>query len=605
MNSKTKDKRKQGFARLVEIAGTKKWWLFLSMFLAVLATAVQFIPIVAVYLVIQELALHAADISALDSALLYRLGFISLGSVALYGALLYASLMISHVSAFTILYEIRVQIAEKLSRVSMGFFSKKASGQLKKVMSEDVEQIELFVAHHIPDITSAVVFPLAMIVFLFIVDWRLAIAALVPFPLTFGVMIRMMYGPDTKEAYQNYHNALENMNAAVVEYVRGMPVVKVFGSAMDSFQRLNGAVEDHRSRSKNMAKDYSRTYPAFLTAASSSLMFIIPAVVLVLKFTPIGTQFVPTALLFMIVGGGFFFPLLKLLFMSGFLNQINVGVQRIDEILYMDEMEEAGADKKPSGSLVEFDRVGFAYNETPVLQDLSFSAAPGSVTALVGPSGAGKTTVGLLAVRFWDIDSGSIRIGGADIREMKSEVLMNHVSFVFQDGFLFFDTIEENIRMGNKIASHKELVAAAEAACCHDFIEALPEGYQTLVGEGGTYLSGGEVQRISIARSILKDAPVVILDEATAYADPEGEGKILEGLSRLMKNKTVLVIAHRLSTISNADQILVIDEGRLTESGTHQELITASGLYADMWATYSRAREWKIAAKNKKEGVKT
>jgi len=360
------------------------------------------------------------------------------------------------------------------------------------------------------------------------------------------------------------------MNAAVVEYVRGMPVVKVFGSATDSFQRLNDAVEDHRSRSKNMAKDYSRTYPAFLTASSSSLMFILPAVVLVLKFTSIGTQFVPTALLFMIVGGGFFFPLLKLLFMSGFLNQINVGVQRIDEILYMDEMEEAGADKKPSSSLVEFDRVGFAYNETHVIQDLSFSAAPGSVTALVGPSGAGKTTVGLLAVRFWDVDSGSIRIGGANIRAMKSEVLMNHVSFVFQDGFLFFDTIEENIRMGNKIASREELVTAAEAACCHDFIEALPEGYQTLVGEGGNTLSGGEKQRISIARAILKDATIILLDEATASLDPENELYIQEAIDRLVQSKTVVIIAHRLNTVVHADAIAVMDEGRLVEQGTHR-----------------------------------
>lgn len=597
MKNQNSQTAKTGLSRLLEIAGSKKWWLFLSMFLAVLSTVAQFVPMVAVFLVIRELALNASDLSALNTELLYRYGYISLFSVLVYGVFLYVSMMISHMSAFNILYEIRVKIAEKLSRLSMGFFSKKASGQLKKVMSEDVERIELFVAHHIPDITSATVFPIIMIGLLFAVDWRLAIAALLPFPLTFGVMFAMMYSSGSKKAYENYHNALESMNSAVVEYVRGMPVVKVFGGALDSFRRLNSAVDEHRTMSKDMAQDYSRTYPAFLTAASSSLIFIVPAVVLIMKYTAAGQLFIPTALMFLIIGGGFFFPLLKLLFMTGFLNQIQVGVQRIDEILYCDELEEPEQSRVPSGAELVFDRVGFSYDKTPILRDLSFKAESGTVTALVGPSGAGKTTVGLLAARFWDVVSGSISLGGIDIRHMSTSELMKHVSFVFQDGFLFFDTIEENIRMGNSSASKQDVIEAARAACCHEFIEALPDGYQTLVGEGGTYLSGGEVQRISIARSILKDSPVVILDEATAFADPENEGKILQGLSRLMQNKTVLVIAHRLSTITNADQILVIDEGEVKERGSHKELLEASGLYSRMWETYSQARQWKITAK--------
>ena len=590
-------KRKTGLARLIEIAGAKKWWLFASMALAVIATLAQFVPMVAVYMIISELADHAADLAQVDRDLLYRLGFVSLGSIGVYGVLLYVASMLSHIAAFNILYEIRVKIAEKLTKLSMGYFTKKASGEIKKVMSEDVEKVELFVAHHIPDITSAVVFPIIIIGYLFYMDWRLAIAALIPFPLAFGIMAKMMMSQESKQSYREYHDALEKMNGAVVEYVRGMPVVKVFGTALDSFRRLKESVISYRDWSQRMSNDYSKTYPAFLTAASSSLVFIVPAAVFILNHTVAKEQFIPTVLFFTIIGGGFFFPLLKLTFMAGMLRQISVGVERIDDILYRDEVPDRDSGQRPADASVEFDHVTFAYDETTVLDNVFFHADPGTVTALVGPSGAGKTTMGLLAARFWDVQSGAIRIGGVDIRDIRLETLMEHVSFVFQDGFLFFDTIEENIRMGNVRATMDEVIQAAQAAQCHEFIERLPKGYQTLVGEGGTYLSGGEQQRVGIARAILKDAPVVVLDEATAYADPENEGKILEGLARLIQDKTVIIIAHRLSTVTGADQILVIDQGRVVEQGTHPELVEAGGLYGMMWETYSRARKWTIAQK--------
>jgi ATP-binding cassette, subfamily B, bacterial IrtA/YbtP len=590
--------RKQGFSRLVQIAGTRKWWLFASMTLAVLATAAQFVPMAAVYLIIQELAARINNTGNIDKDLLYRLGCISLASVGVYGALLYSSLMLSHIAAFNILYEIRVQIARKLTRLSMGFFSGTASGEIKKIMSEDVERIELFVAHHIPDITSAIVFPLGIIVYLLSMDWRLALAALIPLPLSVGMMAAMMGSDKSKQSYREYHSALEKLNAAVVEYVRGMPVVKIFGTSLNSFRRLKESVTGYSRWSKAMTKDYSKAYPAFLTIASSSLIFIIPAATVLLQLAENSVILVPRILFFLIIGGGFFFPLLKLMFMTGFLNQITIGLERIDGILYREELQEPKKEASPQDTSLEFDSVCFAYNRTPVLSGVSFRAEPGTVTALVGPSGAGKTTAGLLAARFWDIDSGAIRLGGVDIRNMNASSLMDKVSFVFQDNFLFFDTIEENIRMGNSTAPMKSVIEAAKAACCHEFIESLPKGYKTLVGEGGTYLSGGEQQRVSIARAILKDSPVVILDEATAYADPENEGKIIQGISRLIRNKTVLVIAHRLSTITTADQILVIDNGCVVQAGNHYELAAEPGLYKHMWETYSRAREWKIAPKS-------
>jgi ATP-binding cassette subfamily B protein len=594
MRSTVNRQRKSGFVRLVQIAGMKKWWLIGSIILAVMATVVQFVPLVSVYLIIRELAAHAADMAEVDRSLLFRLGFVSLGSVGVFGVLLYTSSMLSHVAAFNILYEIRVKLSEKLTRLSMGFFTNRASGEIKKVMSEDVERIELFVAHHIPDLTSAFLFPLIVIGILFHMDWRFAIAALVPFPLAIGVMAGMM-SRGAKGGYREYHEALGRMNAAVVEYVRGMPVVKIFGTALDSFHRLKESVISYRDWAQKISDDYSTAYPSFLTAASSSLLFIVPTVAFLLGRTGAGESSIPTALLFLIVGGGFFFPLLKLLFMGSYLNLIGTGMEHVDDILYEAETADRDSVNNPVDTSIVFEDVTFAYGETNVLEGISFTANPGTVTALVGPSGAGKTTVGLLAARFWDVQGGAIRIGGVDIRDMKTCTLMEHISFVFQDGFLFFDTIEENIRMGNTGATMEEVIKAARAARCHEFIENLPRGYQTLVGEGGTYLSGGEQQRIGIARVILKNTPVVILDEATAYADPENEGRILQGLARLIRDKTVIVIAHRLSTVTSADQILVVDGGRVVQRGKHDELVREGGLYAHMWDTYSRAREWTIA----------
>jgi ATP-binding cassette subfamily B protein len=329
---------------------------------------------------------------------------------------------------------------------------------------------------------------------------------------------------------------------------------------------------------------------------SSTILFLIPAAVLLLLKAPSYVDYLPTVFLFLILGGGMFFPLLKLLYMSGYLNQNTLGVSLIDDILDKPEISEPENPARPQGASVEFRDVTFAYDANPVLKNVSFTAAPGSVTALVGPSGAGKSTIGMLTARFWDVGAGEIRIGGVPIKNIRTHDLMEHVAFVFQDNMLFFDTIEENIRMGNASAPFAKVVEAARAAQCHGFIESLEDGYQTLVGEGGTYLSGGEQQRIALARAILKGAPVVVLDEATAYADPENEGKILSAFARLIKGKTVLVIAHRLSTVTNADQILVIDNGRITEKGRHADLLAHNGLYSRMWHTYSRSRKWVLTS---------
>ena len=595
------NKRKTGLARLIEIAGTKRRLLIGAMLLAVITAIVQFVPIIAVYNILIELAEHALDPSLIDKAYIWLWSYIALGAFFAFGVLTFASLMLSHIAAFNILYEIRMQLAQKMVRLPLGFFSRRASGELKKIMSDDVERIELFIAHHIPDIVTALLFPLILVSYMFAVDWRLAIVVLAVLAMAFYVMGRMYTGKKIREVSKRYVETLGRMNASIVEYIRGIQVVKTFTESTNAYRKLNDDIKEYRKFANEVNVQYQPTYVGFLTILSSALLFIIPVAVWLFVGSASYATFVPVLLMFLFFGVAVFFPVLKLLWIGSFLNQNNMGVQKIDDILYMDEIEEPDIPRHPKDASVEFRNVSFAYDTTPILKAISFISHPGTITALVGPSGAGKSTVAMLAARFWDVQSGEILIGGVPVKEIPTSVLMDNVAFVFQDNMLFFDTIEENIRMGNKTATFEEVARAACAAQCHEFIESLPNGYQTLVGEGGIYLSGGEAQRIALARAILKDSPIILLDEATAFADPENEGKILEAFSHLIKGKTVLVIAHRLSTITNADRILYVDKGVIAEQGTHEQLLALKGEYARMWETYNRAKRWTIGGKNNRK----
>lgn len=595
------NKRKTGLARLIEIAGTKRRLLIGAMLLAVITAIVQFVPIIAVYNILIELAEHALDPSLIDKAYIWLWSYIALGAFFAFGVLTFASLMLSHIAAFNILYEIRMQLVQKMVRLPLGFFSRRASGELKKIMSDDVERIELFIAHHIPDIVTALLFPLILVSYMFAVDWRLAIVVLAVLAMAFYVMGRMYTGKKIREVSKRYVETLGRMNASIVEYIRGIQVVKTFTESTNAYRKLNDDIKEYRKFANEVNVQYQPTYVGFLTILSSALLFIIPVAVWLFVGSASYATFVPVLLMFLFFGVAVFFPVLKLLWIGSFLNQNNMGVQKIDDILYIDEIEEPDIPRHPKDASVEFRNVSFAYDTTPILKAISFISHPGTITALVGPSGAGKSTVAMLAARFWDVQSGEILIGGVPVKEIPTSVLMDNVAFVFQDNMLFFDTIEENIRMGNKTATFEEVARAACAAQCHEFIESLPNGYQTLVGEGGIYLSGGEAQRIALARAILKDSPIILLDEATAFADPENEGKILAAFSHLIKGKTVLVIAHRLSTITNADRILYVDKGVIAEQGTHEQLLALKGEYARMWETYNRAKRWTIGGKNNRK----
>jgi ATP-binding cassette subfamily B protein len=477
----------------------------------------------------------------------------------------------------------------------MGYFTSKTNGSIKKILHEDVERIELFVAHHVTDIVQAVALPLISLVFLFFIDWRLAIGVLIPLPLAMAAQ-SSMYGSAGIKLYTQWQEKLAAMNGTIVEYVRGMPVVKIFNQTVNAFKRFSDDVYAYRDLTLHWVKISATSFTALTVLISSCAVFVLPIVIYLLHSVPsadYGTM-VSTVFLFLFVGMGISLPLNKLMYMASSLIQIRTGLEGIDGILNSKEISEPEEIKEPDDSSVKFNNVSFAYGTQIVINNVSFSAAPGTVTALVGPSGGGKTTIANLIGRFWDVETGEVYIGGINIKDMPVENLNNMVSTVFQDVFLFFDTIEENIRMGNTKASFEEVVSAAKASQIHDFIETLPAGYKTLIGEGGTYLSGGEQQRISLARIILKDSPIIVLDEATAYADPENEGRIQDALSVVLKDKTVIVIAHRLYTITDADQILVVNEGRIEEVGTHRELLEKKGLYSSLWNIHTKARDWNI-----------
>lgn len=585
---------------LLSTAKEKKGLLAAACLFAILSSLLQLAPFVAVYKIVAELLRHARTPGSVDQQLLLFWGVWAL--VALLGALaaLYIGAMCSHIAAFDILYRLRVRLADHVAKVPMGYHTKTATGELKKIIEVSVEKIEHFIAHQLPDIVNAILLPLLMIGYLFWLDWRLALVLLIPISIGLWLQARMFSSEGGQQAYRDFQYAVEEMNATGVEYVRGMPAVKVFGIRADAFLTFKQAVSRYRDLSLRITDLCKTPYSLFFVLVSSLFTFIVPIGIVLANGQADSQAFAITFILFLIIAPGLSAPLLKLLYVGGGLREIVEGNKRIEAVFAERIVQEPAVPRVPSSYEVAFEQVSFAYEQEeskdykPVLANVSFIAKAGEMTALVGPSGGGKSTIANLLLRFWDVQQGRITIGGVPIREMGTEKLMDTVAFVFQDVHLFYDTIEANIRMGNAAASQAEVMAAAKLACCDMFIERLPEGYATRIGEGGTYLSGGEAQRIAIARALLKNAPILVLDEATAYADAENEAKIQQGLAELVKGKTVLIIAHRLSTIRTAEQILVVKQGEIVERGTHHSLAALNGLYAKMWQAHISAASWKL-----------
>ncbi|MEJ5146533.1 ABC transporter ATP-binding protein [Sphingobacterium sp. MYb388] len=582
---KEEKNKKSGIARLLEIAGRKKGLLFVSGFLSVMHALLSLVPYVLVFYIIRELTKENINFSLVNTYIIYAIlaAIISMLVFFLSGVL-------SHIAAYNILFELRKFITAQVGKLPMGYLNNRNSGTLKKILSDDVERIENFIAHQIPDFVKGIALPIITIVYLFFQDWRLAAISCVPL-LVLAVMLPKMYSGRNKKLIQDYHQSLEEMNAGIVEYVRAMPVMKIFGQSAETFDKYGNTVKRFNKFVGEWVKSSTPGFAIFMSFTSNAMLPVL-ALGLYLYFQNGVT--LATLLLFLILGTGYIKPLFALNNMGIQISIINRGVEQIDELLYTEHLLENTVIQPPIDYSITFEHVSFAYQDKNWgLQNINFTVPEKTITALVGPSGAGKSTIGQLLARFWDVTKGEIRIGGIDVRDYPTEQLMRLVSFVFQDSFMFQDTLYENICMGMK-KSREEVEDAAKAAQIHDLILTLPNGYDTLFGQSGVHLSGGEQQRFQLARAILKDAPILILDEATAFADPENEIKIQQAFSQLIKDKTVLIIAHRLSTITDADQILVFDHGELIDNGKHDELLENSALYGRMWNAHTRAKEFMI-----------
>lgn len=597
-NQKSGEKR-GNIAQLLDFAGNRKILTYIGCALSALSMLVSFAPYLCIWLVARDLLAVAPNWS--EASNIGNYGWAALVFAIISIVLYFAALMCTHLAAFRCASNMRKQTTEHLMNTALGYFDTHASGALRRVVDGCASETEGLLAHKIPDTAGSLVMIVGMLVLFFIFDWRLGLVCLVPVIISILCMFYMMGGRGM-EFMTKYQDALVRMNQTGTEYVRGIPVVKVFQQTVYSFKAFYDAIQDF----SHMAREYAVTWCRIpqslsLTVINGAVVFLIPVVLLLLPgetnwgvfiadvaFYAIFTAIIPTAMT-------------RVMFMSE-AAQVSVdALQRIKGILKAPIIEPVSAGKMPVDASIVFDRVSFAYEgaDRNALEEITFSVPSGSTVALVGPSGSGKSSAAALVPRFWDVLRGSVSVGGVDVRAIDPKVLMDKVAFVFQSNRLFKQSILENVRASRPDATREEVLEALHAAQCDDIIVKLPEGIDTVYGTKNVYLSGGEVQRLMLARAILKQADIVVLDEATAFADPENEALIQKAFNKLTQGRTVLMIAHRLSTVRNADCIVVLSEGRVAEQGTHKELLDYGGLYARMWADYERAATWRIAREEK------
>ena len=600
--------KQQTIKRLLSYAGKSRGLLPLSLILSGLSALVGFVPYIMVFFVMRDVISAVAAKEAVNAAALARYGLWAVGSAAAGFVLYYAALMLSHATAFTIQENLSIRMTEALAELPIGWHITHVSGKVRKVFEKNVNQLETLIAHNLPDTVQNMVSPFAILVLMLVFDWRLGLISLLPLVLAFMLQTVLMRISSNSGFMQKYEDALEQMNNAGTEYVRGISVIKTFNQSVYYFKNFYTSIMNYKEFVHKYSKSWENGYSIFLALIKAGFLFLLPAALLIAGSATLDPRFFYSFVFYLAFAPVTYTMLIKIMYANSFNQRSNDALNRIEDILQAPLTKEPEKSMLPEKYDIAFKDVVFSYKteaagsaETDTgnkgrtaVNGISLHIPEHSLTALVGPSGGGKTTLVNLLGRFWEIDSGEISIGGVDIRDIKTSDLLHIVGFVFQENKLFKESIFENIRYGKKDASREEVLEALRKAECMDIIENLPAGIDTVYGTKGTYVSGGEAQRLAIARALLQDAPVIVLDEATAFADAENEYKIKKTFDVLLKDKTVIMIAHRLSSVVNADKICVINEGKIAEEGTHNELLERKGLYATMWDNFQKGIEWKV-----------
>ena len=584
-------KKKSSLSRLFEYAGNYKYLTVLSWILSAVSAWIALVPFYYIWRIIKEVLAVAPDYSQAQNLKGY--GWAAVGFALLSMIIYVGSLMCSHVAAFHVQAEMRSQMMHHIVTLPMGFMDSEGSGKIRKIVNESSAATETYLAHQLPDQTGAYATPVGLLVLLLVFDWRLGLLSLVPVVAAFLIM-GSMTGEKMQQKMKEYQNALEEMSSEAVEYVRGIPVVKTFGQSVFSFKRFQTSIKNYEKWTISYTKDLRMPMVLYTTIINAVFSVLIATAF----FFTASDAYLLNLLFYIIITPIITVTLNKIMFASE--NQMIVAdaLERIDGILDRQPLPETKDGRAMKDSSVTFENVSFRYENASkdALHQISLQIKDGEHVAFVGPSGGGKTTLASLAARFFDTTEGTVRIGGVDVRDIPSEKLMEKVSFVFQDSKLLKMSIYDNVRMGKKDATREEVLQALKDAQCEDIIAKMPNGIDTVIGSKGTYVSGGEAQRLSIARAMLKAAPILILDEATAFADPDNEAKVQAAFSRLSEGKTVIMIAHRLSSVVDADRICVLKDGEIREMGTHKDLVANGGIYAHMWEAYNQSVCWKVGA---------
>ena len=587
-------KKQSDLSKLLAYAGPLRVLTVASRVLSALSALLALAPFVCVWRIIAEvLAVRPHFENAVGLA---RNGWLAVALAAASMLVYIAALMCSHIAAFRVQANIRSTAMHHIVTLPLGFMDAIGSGKLRKIVDESSAATETYLAHQLPDMSGAYMPPVGLLALLLVFDWRLGLLSLIPVAAAFAIRASMT-GKGMQRKMGEYQNALEQMSNEAVEYVRGIPVVKTFGQSVFSFKRFKAAIDNYETWVISYTKDL-RLPMVFYTVAINAVFAVLIAAGLVLTADGVTDTMLLNLLFYIIITPIISVTLTKIMFSSENKMVVADALERIEGVMAMKPLPESGHPKRPGDNSVVLDHVSFRYPGAAehALSGVSLAIRPGEHVAFVGPSGGGKTTLASLIARFWDVTEGSVTIGGVDVREIGKQARMDTVSFVFQDARLLKTSIYENVRMAKPSASRAEVEKALRAAQCGDILEKLPQGMDTVVGADGVYLSGGEQQRIAIARVMLKNAPILILDEATAFADPDNETRVQAAFTALSRGKTVIMIAHRLSTVTDADRIFVVKDGAIAECGKHGELLERDGLYARLWAEYNRSAAWKVGA---------